>query len=171
MANMEKPVPFAHGAQIPVFGIPRTIKIIPHTSRTTDITLTDDALEVRTSRADPSSNIRDFLFSLLRKTIEPMWKGHCATLNKTVYQVVLRDTRCRWGSCVPAGKLMFCWRLVFAPMVIVDYVVAHECAHLVQMNHSKKFWDLCDTLSIDMDNSRAWLNANGDKLMMYGLTR
>ncbi len=168
---MEKPVPFVHGAVIPVFGKPRTLHIIPHDARTTKITLSDDRLEVRTNREDPSSNIKDFFYALLRETIDPMWKGHCATLKKSVYQVSIRDTRGRWGSCVPAGKLMFCWRLVFAPMDVVDYVVAHECAHLVQMNHSDKFWKLCDELSIDMAGSRQWLNDNGDKLMMFGLRR
>jgi predicted metal-dependent hydrolase len=171
LAKMEKPVPFVHGAKIPVFGIERTLKIIKTDARTTDIQLTETTLEVRTSREDPSRNIKDYLYKLLMQTIEPMWQGHCKTLKKNVYKVVLRDTHARWGSCVPAGKLMFCWRLVFAPMDVVDYVVAHECAHLVHMNHSDRFWNLCDELSINMEDSRLWLNVYGDKLMMYGLAR
>lgn len=170
-AELEKPVPFKNGAVIPVLGVERTLKITKVPSGATQITLTDTTIEVRTSREDPSRNIRDFFRDMIMDTVLQLAEKKAASIGKPLKHVRLRDTRGRWGSCAQDGRLMFCWRLIFAPMVVVDYVVGHECAHLVHMDHSPKFWALCDTLSNDMKYGREWLNAYGDKVMMYGLQK
>lgn len=169
LSEMERPIPFVDGAVFPIFGIDRTLRIIKTDKRVTEIDLKDDRLEVRTSREDPTRNIRDFLYKLALDTVTAMANQKAALIDKKVKSVHLRDTRARWGSCAPDGRLMFCWRLVFAPMVIVEYVVGHEVAHLREMNHGPKFWALCDDLTEQMEYSRAWLAANGDKLLSYGV--
>jgi len=169
LADLEQPVPFTDGAVIPIFGQPRTLRIIKHDKRVTEFNLTPMALEVYTSREDPARNIRDYLYKLCMDTVAPMAHEKAARIGKEIVNIRLRDTRQRWGSCATNTRMMFCWRLVFAPMIVVDYIVGHEVAHLKHMDHSARFWAQCDELSEDMNYGRKWLAANGDKLMMYGL--
>jgi predicted metal-dependent hydrolase len=85
-----------------------------------------------------------------------------------VARVGVRDTQSRWGSCSARGNLSFCWRLILAPESVLDYVVAHEVAHLVEMNHSPRFWRLVDTLCPDSAAPRAWLKEHRAELLSYG---
>ena len=81
----------------------------------------------------------------------------------------MRDTKSRWGSCSSTGALSFSWRLVMAPEAVVDYVVAHEVAHLVEMNHGPRFWRLTQSLlPEDMAPQRAWLKRHRNRLFAYG---
>ncbi len=83
-------------------------------------------------------------------------------------RITLRDTRSRWGSCSHRGDLNFSWRLVFAPLAVLDYVVAHEVAHLAHLDHSPAFWRLCDALSEEPGWTKAWLKRHGAGLLRYG---
>lgn len=169
LAKMEKPVPFIDGAIIPIFGKDRTLRIIRHDKRTTEIDLSEKTLMVRTSREDPTNNIKQFLTKMLYDIVWPMACRKAEQIDKKVVSVTMRNTRARWGSCATDGRMMFCWRLIFAPMVIIDYIVAHEVTHLKHMDHSGRFWAQCHELSEDMKHSVNWLDANGDRLLMYGL--
>lgn len=169
LARMEKPVPFLDGTIVPVFGHDRRIRIVKTTGRTTSILLHDDELEVRTPREDPSTNIRRFLEQRLHDIILPLAREKAAAIKKEVVSIQLRDTRTRWGSCSSDGKMMLCWRLVFAPMFVIDYVVAHEVAHLKHMNHGNRFWALCEALSDDFQPGYKWLDVNGDRILKYGM--
>ena len=80
----------------------------------------------------------------------------------------MRDTRSRWGSCSAQGSLSFSWRLIFAPEPVLDYVVAHEVAHLVEMNHGPRFWALVARLVPDSAGPRAWLKRHRARLLSYG---
>ena len=82
--------------------------------------------------------------------------------------VSVRDTRTRWGSCSTSGNLCFSWRLIFAPEEVVNYVVAHEVAHLVHMNHGKRFWRLVERLCPGAERQRRWLNRNRAQLLRIG---
>ncbi|MCB1539125.1 MAG: M48 family metallopeptidase [Rhodospirillales bacterium] len=168
LAKLEKPVPLAHGSVLPVFGRDRLIVVTLGTGRVTHCTLNDTTLAVSTPRPDPASNIRRYLYRILETRLRPLAETKSQRIERSVQGIQLRDTRARWGSCSPDGRLMFCWRLVFTPDHVIDYVVAHECAHLRYMNHSQRFWDLCQSLCEDMDGARAWLSANGDRLLCYG---
>jgi len=99
----------------------------------------------------------------------PLVHAKAERLQRPVKRVGLRDSRSRWGSCGPDGGLSFSWRLVFAPSHVLDYLVAHEVAHLVHKNHGPRFWAetraLCDG---PMEAPRAWLRANGEILLQYG---
>ena len=66
----------------------------------------------------------------------------------------------RWGSCGAKKKVNFSWRLIMAPIEIIDYVVAHELAHLEHLNHSKLFWDTVRSVLPDFKNRQKWLREN-----------
>ena len=80
----------------------------------------------------------------------------------------MRDTVSRWGSCSATGALNFSWRLILAPPFVLDYLAAHEVAHLSHLNHSPKFWALARKLSPDTDRAEAWLKAHGASLHRFG---
>jgi predicted metal-dependent hydrolase len=89
---------------------------------------------------------------------------YAAQVGRKVTQVALRDTRSRWGSCTANGRLMFSWRLIMAPPAALDYVAAHEVAHLVEMNHSPAFWAVVERLYPGWQVQRAWLRRHGSGL-------
>ncbi len=80
----------------------------------------------------------------------------------------VRDTSSRWGSCSSTGTLSFSWRLILAPQNVLDYLAAHEVAHLVEMNHSRRFWRLVFGLCPDLREVKDWLNVYGNDLHRYG---
>jgi predicted metal-dependent hydrolase len=82
--------------------------------------------------------------------------------------VTIGDPRARWGSCSAAGRIRYSWRLVLAPEKVLDYVVAHEVAHLAEMNHSPRFWRLVGTLHDSWQHDRSWLERHGPQLLLYG---
>ena len=83
-------------------------------------------------------------------------------------RVNVRDTKSRWGSCSGQGSLSFSWRLIFAPEPVLDYVVAHEVAHLAEMNHGPRFWALVERLTPGSAGPRAWLKRHRGRLLSYG---
>ncbi len=79
----------------------------------------------------------------------------------------VRDQRTRWGSCSGGGRLSLNWRLVMAPPAVLRYVVLHELTHLVEPNHSPRFWARLMTWCPDMDQQKAWLRRHGTALMRF----
>jgi predicted metal-dependent hydrolase len=88
----------------------------------------------------------------------------CRRLDRRYAKLTLRDTRSRWGSCSAAGGLMFSWRLIMAPQDVLNYVAAHEVAHLVEMNHGTTFWELVGELMPGYQQPRSWLKKRGAEL-------
>lgn len=95
---------------------------------------------------------------------------HADRLGRRFRALVLRDTRSRWGSCTHDGRLMFSWRLAMAPPQVLDYVAAHEVAHLAHMDHSAAFWAATARLMPDYAPHRAWLKQNGHELQGWRFT-
>jgi predicted metal-dependent hydrolase len=81
--------------------------------------------------------------------------------------VRVRDPASRWGSCGVDGRIMLSWRLIMVPPEVLDYVVAHEVAHRVHLNHGRAFWALCAKLSTDASGARRWLKTHGPALMAW----
>jgi len=77
------------------------------------------------------------------------------------------DPKTRWGSCTNDGRLMFSWRLIFAPVAVLDYIVAHEVSHLKHMDHSSRFWELCYSITEDALFSKMWIKKYGTEIMGY----
>lgn len=81
-------------------------------------------------------------------------------------QIKITSARTRWGSCSPDGTLNFAWRLVMAPLDVIDYVIVHELAHLRVKNHSKKFWRVVESILPEYRLQRKWLREHGEKLSL-----
>ena len=103
---------------------------------------------------------------------EPSKRVIYLSAEKFMFQFVkavrFKDTTSRWGSCSSDGNLSFSWRIMMAPPAVIDYLVAHEVAHLKEMNHGPKFWKLCRELCPRTDEAKAWLQRNGSALQAIG---
>ncbi len=93
---------------------------------------------------------------------------HAANLGCEPKRISVRDQSTRWGSCSSTGTISYSWRLIFAPQFVLDYVAAHEVAHLKEMNHGPRFWRLVRDTMPDMHKARTWLKHNGAELHRFG---
>jgi hypothetical protein len=110
----------------------------------------------------------DWLRSEVRKDIAVSVERHAKTLDCNPKRIAIRDQATRWGSCSTSGTLSFSWRLIFAPPFVLDYVAAHEVAHLREMNHGPKFWRLLRDALPSMHRARSWLKTYGADLHRFG---
>ena len=127
-------------------------------------------LRVAGAAAEIGSHLLGFLRREARRDLEAQVRRHAGSIGKTPGRIAVRDTRSRWGSCSSKGTLSFSWRLVLAPAFVLDYLVAHEVAHLVYMDHSVAFWALTRRLAPRMHEAELWLKANGPMLHRYVLS-
>lgn len=95
-------------------------------------------------------------------------EAYCAALGVAARRVTVKDTKSRWGSCTSDGRLAFSWRLIMAPPAVLDYVAAHECAHLLEMNHSPAFWAHVQSCRPTWKRERNWLRRHGRELHAVG---
>ena len=128
----------------------------------------DAMLWVRGEPAFTPRRVQDFLICEARRDITAAVARHAARIDVKVRKITLRDTSSRWGSCSASGGLNFCWRLILAPPFVLDYLAAHEVAHLMHMNHSGAFWAVVGRSSPDVDAAEAWLKTNGPGLLRFG---
>lgn len=162
-------VPFADGAVFPLLGQPVTIRRTD--SRSALPVLTEDELRVGGREDTVPGRVRRWLRTRAMEEIRPRADAMGDKLGRKPARISMRDTRSRWGSCSREGNLNFSWRLVMAPENVLDYVIAHEVAHLRELNHGERFWALVDTLCPDVGQARGWLRANGAELHRYGRER
>ncbi|MDM9621164.1 M48 family metallopeptidase [Rhizobium sp. S96] len=108
--------------------------------------------------------ISTFLKKEARADLERLARFHAQSIGATIASISMKDTRSRWGSCSFEGNLSFSWRIVMAPPSVIDYLAAHEVAHLKEMNHGPHFWALCKKLCPHMDESKSWLKRHGSQL-------
>ncbi len=151
------------GAQLPVEG--RLLTLVPGPGRM--VQAQGDTLAVPGDAARAGARAGAFLKTLARARLAAASDKYAALLGRSVTRLSLRDPRSRWGSCTADGALMYSWRLVMAPPDVLDYVAAHEVAHLVEMNHSPAFWGVVARLRPDWKVQRDWLHAHGGALQAY----
>jgi predicted metal-dependent hydrolase len=164
-------VKFKDGVVLPLFG--KDIKINVHYRKDlkdTTITLKATVLSVYTNKRDPSPRIKRFLATLAEEKITGIARRKAGKIGKEITAIKVRDTKSRWGSCSEDRKLSFCWRLIFAPPEAMDYVIAHEVAHLKHMDHGPAFWALTRKLSRNYEAGYSWMQQHGQSLMRYGQT-
>jgi predicted metal-dependent hydrolase len=157
---------FAAGDSVPVLGDTRLILHDP--GGRGPVALEAAALRVGGGAEHVSRRVRDFLKALARREVSARAAAAAARIGARPSRIGVRDTATRWGSCSPAGALSFSWRLILAPEWVLDYVVAHEVAHLREMNHGPRFWALVRLLVPDPAKARAWLGRHGGDLHSYG---
>ncbi len=150
----------AMGTEIPFEG--RSLRLMPGTGRA--IRIEGDSLLVPGDPAQVGARVAAWVRARARDRLVTAVDHYAAQIGRKVAQVALRDTRSRWGSCTAEGRLMFSWRLILAPPAVLDYVAAHEVAHLVEMNHSPAFWAVVERLYPGWQPQRAWLRRHGSAL-------
>ena len=151
------------GSVLPVEGLPVTIAEGPRTRYLPGAGRIEVGARVRSVPATVAAVLR----TLARDRLGAASDRHSAALGRRYTRITLRDTRSRWGSCTADGALMYSWRLVMAPPDVLDYVAAHEVAHLAQMNHSPAFWAEVARLYPDYERPRGWLRQEGGALHRY----
>lgn len=161
------PIRFEDGATVPVLGRPHHIR---HDAAHTGppVAIADGEIRVRGAPEFVARRVRDHLARLAAREFAARARGFAMRIGKKVARVTVRDTKSRWGSCSSAGNLSFSWRLVFAPEAVIDYVVAHEVAHLAEMNHSPRFWKVVAGLVGNHSGPRDWLKRHRNRLLSYG---
>jgi predicted metal-dependent hydrolase len=160
--------PFADGAEVPLFGEPHVVRHRPDRRGTVWCEMGEIHVAGRPEHLP--RRLRDWLTAELRGRLVPLVHAKAERVERPVKRITVRDSRSRWGSCGPDGGMSFSWRLVFAPPEVLDYLVAHEVAHLVHLNHGPRFWALARSLCDGpMEPPQAWLKANGETLLQYGV--
>lgn len=114
-----------------------------------------------------SRRLLDWFKREARKRIDERVATYATALAVRPKRITIRDTSSRWGSCSSARSLSFSWRLILAPPSVLDYVVAHEVAHLRELNHKPRFWRLVETLVPEIEKSQTWLSTHGALLHRY----
>ncbi len=158
-------IPFEDGEVVPLAGNDHRIR---HIGRRGVIRPEGGELLVTGRPEHLARRVRDWFRGEAKRHIGPLVREKASELGSAPGRITIRDTKSRWGSCSHDGNLSFCWRLVMAPAQVLDYVVAHEVAHLVEHNHSPKFWRAVAGLTEDVDGPREWLRLNGENLHRYG---
>jgi predicted metal-dependent hydrolase len=166
-----KPVAFVRGAIVPLRGVNH--RIVP-TGKVRGVVEVGEhegelALMVPGEVQHRARRLTDWLKGEAARDLEQRSRHHADALGVTFKSISMRDQTTRWGSCSSSGKLNYNWRLILAPPFVLDYVAAHEIAHLLEMNHSQSFWDVVTRTLPNMDHGREWLRVHGRELMVYGI--
>lgn len=161
LAKQAKEVTIAAGVELPVDGQPR--RVVAGAGRSARMVAAEISAPI--GREGPA--IQALLKALARARLQEICDRHARSIGKSVTKITLRDTRSRWGSCSADGNLMFSWRLILAPSEVLDYVAAHEVAHLAEMNHSPAFWQTVERLMPGYREPRLWLRRHGAGLHRF----
>ncbi len=140
----------------------RELVLAPGTGRS--IRVEGDQLLIPGDPATAGARVAAWLKVLARDRLATASTRYAALVDRRYTSLALRDTRSRWGSCSPDGRLMYSWRLIMAPPAVLDYVAAHEVAHLVELNHSPAYWAVVTRICPGWQTQRAWLHAHGQAL-------
>ncbi|MEO1264700.1 MAG: SprT family zinc-dependent metalloprotease, partial [Pseudomonadota bacterium] len=171
--NIPEAQPFHDGAVIPLRGTPHLVRFVGRQRGRGIASLTrtvdgNPAIDVYGDAEFAPRRLRDWLIATARQDLEIAVARHAGRLGLTPKRITVRDQVSRWGSCSSTGNLSFSWRLIMAPPAILDYVAAHEVAHLREMNHGPNFWDLVRETYPDLDDAKDWLDVFGLDLHRYG---
>jgi predicted metal-dependent hydrolase len=176
LQRLPAPMPFGGGEIVPIRGVNH--RIAERRSQggnvwiePVDKALRDTRLPLLCVSAEPphvARRVKDFLMREAKRDLEAAVARHAAKLGVNPRRIGLRDTTSRWGSCSSSGALNFSWRLIMAPSYVLDYLAAHEVAHLVHMNHSPSYWKVLAKLPVHIERGESWLKANGAGLLRFG---
>lgn len=165
VADLPQRTLLTEGAEIPLLGKLRHIEW--YEDRYFSYRLMHDRLVVWGPKEKKDALIFKAVKEAFRETVTELSHEKAAQIGKSVKRVSIRDPRTRWGSCSADRSISFSWRLAFAPARILDYVVAHEVAHLRYMHHGARFWDLVEDICPNYQHHCAWLKENGQELFRF----
>ncbi len=163
LSNQVASIPVGIGTSIPLGGQNVAVEI----GSVSETELRDGRLILARPPVLVATRVATFLRNAARSMLGEACRDYSRRLGLSFGKMTLRDTRSRWGSCSIQGDLMFSWRLSMAPHEVLDYVAAHEVAHLVEMNHSPAYWAVVARICPGYAAPRAWLKANGRTLHRY----
>jgi predicted metal-dependent hydrolase len=166
LAAMPIHTPFADGIAIPLLG--RTVTIRHKPDVRGGVACVGDELHVAGRIEHLTRRVRDWLKAQARSELSARSHACAARIGRQIARVRIGDPKSRWGSCSAKGGLAYSWRLILAPPEVLDYVVAHEVAHLVEHNHGRRFWALVESLTPATQQAKLWLRRHGNTLLRYG---
>jgi predicted metal-dependent hydrolase len=169
---LSPPAPFIDGGTFPLRGLPCRIR----SSRGRGVIVLERrgdgyVLSVPGEPEFLARRVTDWLKREARRDLAAAVARHEKAVGRKAARIRVADPKSRWGSCSSKRVLTFSWRLVLAPPRVLDYLAAHEVAHLRVMNHGPRFWDIVGRLDPDHEAARAWLNRAGLGLSAVGRMR
>jgi len=189
VAGLSEPVPFTHGAIVPLRGFAHQLRFAGAVRRR-GVVWMEAAEDAKAAPAWPQGarlpirrlprlvvagepehaprRMLDWLKRQAHQDLKARVDVHANRLGLSPARIFVRDQTTRWGSCSTTGALSFSWRLVLAPPFVLDYLAAHEVAHLGHMNHGQRFWNLVERTMPRHEEARSWLRKHGASLHRYG---
>jgi predicted metal-dependent hydrolase len=171
LARVPERVAFTNGVQIPLRGVPHRIVHWSNVRGATSATLSEAGEAIIAVSGDAphvARRVKEFLEREARRDLVVAVKHYTEALGMPAKRITVRDTKSRWGSCSASGCLNFSWRLILAPPFVLDYLAAHEVAHLKELNHSHRFWRTLHKLCPGTEDAERWLKRHGTDLHKYG---
>jgi len=171
LERLPQRVVFRAGARVPFRGVPHRIVHWSKVSGPTEATRDDKDQPMIAVSCEPGHvgrRVREFLEREAKKELAKAVRHYGARLEVAPKRITVRDTKSRWGSCSARGNLNFSWRLIMAPPFVLDYLAAHEVAHLKEMNHSPRFWRLVSSACAKTIEAERWLKRHGTELHRFG---
>ncbi len=157
---------FEDGAGVPLLGRKCRIRHLPLLPP--EVCREGDELVVGGRDKDVKYRVTEWLTNAALQKLTELAQQKMRSLGRSSAKVSVRDPKTRWGSCSEQGYLSFSWRLILAPPSVMDYVVAHEVAHLNEFDHGPNFWLLVERLCPRHRMPKHWLTRHGAKLLRYG---
>jgi predicted metal-dependent hydrolase len=171
LSRLPEGVSLCHGATVPLRGVPHRIEHRRGARGTVWVECGDDGANLLCVAGDAphvERRLIDFFRREAKRDLERASRTYASKLGVAIRRITVRDQTSRWGSCSTTGVLSYSWRLVLAPPFVLEYLAAHEVAHLVEMNHSRRFWRLLLGMNPDVHRAKSWLDAHGAELHRYG---
>ena len=131
------------------------------------VSVADHLITVPGDEAHAERRLRDWLKGQAKQELTHASRHYAQAMQTKFTTITIRDQKSRWGSCAASGALSYSWRLILAPPEVLDYVAAHEVAHLREMNHGPRFWRLVLTHCANSKSAKQWLKAHGRELHRY----
>ena len=171
LAKVPERVTFSQGVLIPLRDVPHRIVHWSNVRGATASTATPAGEPINAVAGEAphvARRVKEFLEREARRDLVVAVKHYTEALETPAKRITVRDTKSRWGSCSASGCLNFSWRLILAPPFVLDYLAAHEVAHLKEMNHSHRFWRMVHKLCPHTEDAERWLKRHGTDLHKYG---
>ncbi len=155
------------GCNVQIFGETEQLRFFPAIKGVSEVIETQREIQVFALEGEHRNILRGWLREVAQNGIIARTEELSATHGFKFTRINVRDQASRWGSCSSIKALSFSWRLIFAPMEVLDYVIIHELAHTLEMNHSHRFWSIVERCLPDYRSSRHWLKQNSRQLHNY----